>query len=119
MKIHVVDDNSDITNMLKLYFTKKGHECSVSNDGRSALTILQNQKFDAVLLDIAMPEVSGIDIIDDLYATKKIQESNIIFITASSIPPEQEEQLKKKDVRAIFKKPIEPDKIMEYLLQFG
>jgi len=118
MKIHIIDDNQDITDMLKTYFTKKGHECSTSNNGHDALAILQNQKFNVILLDIAMPEFSGLDIVENLYKNDKIQGLNIIVLTASSISEDHNEQLKKKGVKAILKKPIDPDILLGQLQQF-
>lgn len=118
MKIHIVDDNQDISGMLKIYLTKKGHECSTSNDGHNALAILQNQKFNVILLDIAMPEFSGVDIVEDLYKNDKMQGLNIIILTASSVSSDQDEQLKKKGVKAILKKPIDPDELLGHLQQF-
>jgi DNA-binding response OmpR family regulator len=117
MKILIIDDNHDMTDMLKTYFTKKGHECSTSNDGHNALAILQKQKFNAILLDIAMPEFSGMDIVENLYKNNKMEGLNIIVLTASSVSKDQDELLKKKGVQAVLKKPIDPDELLEYLLQ--
>jgi len=118
MKIHLVDDNIDITNMLKIYFEKKGHECSVSTDGRSALPILLNQKFDVVLLDVALPEFSGRDIIDSLYENNKMLQSNIVILSASTLEDDQNEIFMNKGVRGVLKKPMDPDDILDYLLQY-
>ncbi len=115
MKIHIIDDNPDMTDMLKMYFTKKGHECSISNDGHGGLDIILNQKSNVILLDIAMPEFSGIDIVTNLYTNGKMQELNIIILTASPITVDEDEQLKKKGVKAILKKPIDPNQLLDYL----
>lgn len=117
MKILIVDDNQDITTMLMQYITFKGHSCSVANDSREGLHMIQTNQYDTVLLDLAMPEFSGIDIVDELYQSKKIQKLNVVALTASSISADQEECLKKKGVRAILRKPIDPDELLEYLLQ--
>ena len=119
MKILIIDDNRDMTDMLKTYFTKKGHECSTSNDGHSGLAILQNQKFSVIILDIAMPEFSGVDLVEALSKNGKMQGLNIVVLTSSSISVDQDEQLKKKGVKAILRKPIDPDELLENLLQFS
>lgn len=118
MKIYIIDDNEDITGMLETYFTKKGHECSTSNDGHSALAILQKQKFNVIILDVAMPEFSGVDIVENLYKNNKMKELNIVILTASSVSEEQDEQLQKKGVKAILKKPIDPDVLLNKITQF-
>ena len=111
----MVDDNQDITKMLSRYFSLKGHQCIVSNDGQNALAILLNQKFDVVLLDIAMPEFSGIDIIDKLASSGKIKDQKIILFTASSPPPEEVDKMLKKGAHSCLKKPMDPDEILQYL----
>lgn len=117
MNIHVIDDNHEITKMLERYFTMKGHNCSVSNDGKNGLAIIQNQNFDVVLLDLAMPGFSGRDIVDQLFKNGKIKNMNIIALTASSPSSEYEEELIFKGVKSILKKPMDPDLLLDYLVQ--
>jgi len=74
-------------------------------------------QYDVVLLDLAMPEVSGTDIVDALYQSGKIGKLNIIALTASSVASEKEEEMKRKGVNAVLKKPIDPDELLDYLQQ--
>lgn len=114
----IVDDNKEITKIMSKYFTKKGHSCTVANDGRNALEILQGQKFDVILLDLAMPEFSGRDVVMHLKNNGKINEHNIVCLTASSPSGEYEEELRAMGVKAILKKPIDPDALLDFLSQF-
>ena len=66
MKVLLIDDNETITEMMSKYLTAKGHQCSVTNDGRTGLTLINEKKFDVVLLDLAMPDFTGVDVIDEL-----------------------------------------------------
>ena len=118
MKILIIDDNKDITKMFSKYMTIKGHSCSVVNDGRSGLNLIEKKIFDAIILDLAMPEFSGSDIIDALYESGKIKNVNIITLTASSISDEVESTLKSKGVRLCLKKPIDPDVLLGHIQQF-
>jgi DNA-binding response OmpR family regulator len=118
MKILIVDDNEDITKMFSKYFTIKGHSCSVVNNGRSGLNLIENQVFDAVILDLAMPEFSGSDIIDELQKSGKIKNQNIITLTASASSYDDEVMLKSKGVRLCLKKPIDPDVLLGHIQQF-
>src|SRR3989338_551280 len=103
MKILIIDDNKDITKMFSKYMTIKGHLCSVVNDGRSGLDLIENKTFDAIILDLAMPEFSGSDIIDALYKSGKIKNQNIVTLTASSISDEDESNMKSKGVSLCLK----------------
>ena len=118
MKILIIDDNKDITKMFSKYMTIKGHSCSVVNDGRSGLNLIEKKIFDAIILDLAMPEFSGSDIIDALYESGKIKNVNIVTLTASSISDEVESTLKSKGVRLCLKKPIDPDVLLGHIQQF-
>lgn len=106
MRVLLVDDNESITEMMSKYLTLKGHECVVANDGRNGLALILGQKFDVVLLDLAMPEYTGIDVIENLYKSGKIKEVKIILFTASSIRDEDIEILLKKGAHSCIKKPV-------------
>ena len=98
--------------------TIKGHSCSVVNDGRSGLNLIENKTFDAIILDLAMPDFSGSDIVDALYKSGKIKNQNIVTLTASSISDEVESTLKSKGVSLCLKKPIDPDILLGHIQQF-
>ncbi len=118
MKLLLIDDNKDITTMFSKYFTQKGHSCSICNNAQNGLNMITTGQYDVVLLDLAMPEFSGTDIVDALYKSGKIAKLNIVALTASSISVDNEEHLKKMGVRSVLKKPIDPDELLDYLRQF-
>ena len=118
MEILIIDDNKDITKMFSKYFTIKGHSCSVANDGRSGLNLIENKTFDVVILDLAMPEFSGSDVIDALCKSGKIKNQNIVTLTASSLSDEDESTMKSKGIHSCLKKPIDPDVLLGHLQQF-
>ena len=115
MKILIVDDNERMTTMISKMLSIDGHECIISKNGRNGLSLLENQKFDATILDLAMPEFSGYDIIDALEKNGKIKDQKIIVLTASVTADEQLEQMKKQGVHSILKKPVDPDVLLEVL----
>ena len=118
MKILIVDDNESIVNMLKKFLTIKGYDCTVSTNGRNALDVLIREKFDAVILDLAMPEFSGYDIINELEKNGKIKEQNIIVLTASAITTEQMNSLQVQGVKSCLKKPVTPDVLLKVISSF-
>lgn len=119
MRILIVDDNESIGKMLHKFLTIKGYDCIVSSDGRNALTLIKNEKFDTVLLDLAMPEFTGYDIIDDLEKNEKMSEQKIIILTASAISKEQVDSLLKRGVKACLKKPVSMEILLEIILAKG
>ncbi|MDE1813306.1 MAG: response regulator [Thaumarchaeota archaeon] len=113
MKVLLIDDNESITEMMSKYLTSKGHECIVANDGRNGLTLIEQEKFDVILLDLAMPEFTGVDVIDNLYKNGKMGKHKIVLFTASSINDEDIQKLMKKGAHACLKKPVKLEVLMK------
>ncbi|MBU2573950.1 MAG: response regulator [Elusimicrobia bacterium] len=65
-KILIVDDESTIRELFKYVFEDAGHKVELANNGRQALDILRNGIPDFIVLDIAMPEMSGTEFVAEL-----------------------------------------------------
>ena len=119
MRVLVIDDNKEITDMLSFYLESlDGYECEVSNDGKEGLQAIKSTNFDVVILDLAMPEYSGIDIINSLKKDNLLGKNRIIVLTASSLNEEDTNNLVRDGVRAVLKKPISVDELTEAMQQF-
>jgi DNA-binding response OmpR family regulator len=66
LKVLVIDDNKEMTDMLSTYFETQDIEVVAFNDGRQGLEAIRNESLDLILLDLAMPNFSGLDVIDYL-----------------------------------------------------
>ena len=115
MRVCIIDDNTSITGMFSKLLKMEGHEVVVANDGRTGLSLLENDKFDATILDISMPEFSGIDVVDALNESGRIKEQKIVILTASSSSNEELDKLKTKGVREVLKKPLQLDSLVATL----
>jgi len=115
MKVCIIDDNTSITGMFSKLLKMEGHDVVIANGGRAGLALLDNDVFDATILDISMPEFSGIDVVDALNKSGRIKEQKIVILTASSSPNEDLEKLKEKGVREVLKKPIQLDSLVATL----
>jgi CheY-like chemotaxis protein len=103
MNLLVVDDSKDITNVLMVYCESKGVICTVVNAGIDGLEIIRNNSnFDLILLDLAMPAFSGLDVIKSLKNENLFERRNIVVFTASS-DPKVIEETERSGVKAIFK----------------
>ena len=115
MDLLIIDDNQDIANMFSKYFKLKNHNVAVASNGQNGLQMIETQKFDVILLDLAMPDFSGRDIVDHLYKNNKINSHKIVTLTASSVSDDDKIDLQKKGVHSILRKPIDPDELLSYL----
>jgi two-component system, OmpR family, response regulator len=117
MKALIVDDSTEITDMMAQYLQLKGYDCTVLNHGKNAIEQILTKKYDFVLLDIAMPEISGLDIIDGLNKMNKIKEHKIIVLTASSVSDDELQSILKKGAAAYLRKPIELTQFLKVIKQ--
>lgn len=119
MKILLIDDNQEITNPLSKFLSSRGHDCTVLNDGRNGLTFIEENKFDVVILDLAMPKFSGYDVIDALEKSGKLKEQKIIVFSALSLVNDEVRELKKRGVYACIKKPIQLPPLLKMIEEVG
>lgn len=113
LKVLVIDDNQDITGLLSKFLKSKGLENSVTNDPYEGLDLIKEGKFDVILLDMSMPEFSGVDIIDALDREKILQDQKIIIFSAISLTDKQVRALLKRDgIYHCLKKPLALDKLL-------
>ena len=118
MNLLVVDDSKDITDVLMVYCESKGVECTVVNAGNDGLEVIRNNSnFDLILLDLAMPDFSGLDVIKSLKNENLFERRNIVVFTASS-DPKVIEETERSGVKAIFKKPFSVEDLTALLEKY-
>lgn len=118
MKILVVDDNYDITNMLEMTIESMDHQFDSASGGREGLEKIRANKYDMVMLDLSMPGFSGLEVIDALVKEKLVSRQKIVMFTASYLGVEKlENELQAKGVHSILPKPADIDQIMEKINQ--
>ena len=116
MKVLLIEDNETLSKMMSKYFRIKKVDCTVLNDGTEGLEQILDQKHDVVLLDLAMPDFSGYDIIDSLEKKGKLKEIKIIILTASSISDQDLVNLQKRGIRACLRKPVDLDQLYKTVI---
>ncbi len=113
MKVLVVDDNKDITDLLSAYFKAKGFDIFTTNDPKKGLELIKEKKYDAILLDIDMPELSGVDIIETLEREKILKDQKIhIFSAFAFTTGEIQVLLKKEGIQGRLKKPVQFNQLL-------
>lgn len=88
--ILVVDDNKEIRDIVRLYLINSGFQVIEASNGREAMEILCKNPVDLLILDIMMPEMDGIEVLD---AVGQDRDFPIIFLSAKSSVKEKIEGL--------------------------
>ena len=81
MKILLVDDEPELCKLVKTMVEPLGVEVRTSSDSQEAALILQNEKFDGIMLDVAMPNLDGFELTRKIRSTPPNQQAPIIMIT--------------------------------------
>lgn len=81
MKVLIVEDDREISKLLYGFLQSEGFETVRSFNGAEAELIMQNQKFDIVLMDLMLPEIPGETLIAKL---REISDTPVIVISAKS-----------------------------------
>ena len=111
-KILVIEDNKINQIVTKKILENNHYQCTILEDGYSALTLLETEKFDIILMDINMPIINGFE------TTKLIRKKGIqIPIIALTAFDKQEvtEQAISSGMNDIIIKPFEPIKLFQII----
>jgi len=66
LRVLFVDDERSLQEFMRSELPRLGHEVTVCPDGRTAMKVLEKSKFDAAILDLRMPGMTGIEVLDHL-----------------------------------------------------
>ena len=114
MNILGIDDNEDILKLLDTVISSKGHNFTQVGNGKEGVKLIEEQNFDAVLLDLAMPEFSGMDVIESLKKSNKVKDQKIILFTASSATEKEiGELVQNEGVSSCIRKPVDITTLIE------
>lgn len=121
LNVAIVDDNESMLNMLD-ELLKKDEEISVvgkAKDGERAYQIIQSQNPDVVLLDLVMPGIDGLGVMDKVYAEKKTGKIPA-FIIISAIHNESiAENAMRSGAMYYIMKPFDNNTILNRIKQLG
>jgi CheY-like chemotaxis protein len=82
LKVLVVDDEKDIVEVIQDRLEAYGFTVATAGNGLEALKKLSTEKFDGIFLDVKMPEMGGIEALEEI--RKRDKKIPIIIITSSS-----------------------------------
>ncbi len=111
-KVLVVDDEEPMRKLIVSLLSPRGHQCVTANNGREALDKIMETKFDALITDIAMPEMDGITLTKEL--SKHYQNIPVMVMTGYTEEYSAETAIA-SGAREFIKKPFS---ISEFLIRF-
>ncbi len=107
----IVDDDDEMSHAVVLMLRMLNIETEVFREARSAArTLLAGRKPDVLILDINMPEVSGIDLLEFVRRTAHLQKLPIIMLSSETTDVQVDEALAKGANAFVFK-PVSLDEL--------
>jgi CheY-like chemotaxis protein len=110
-KILIVDDNAQNLFILKMSLRKLDAEIVEAISGAEALAAVADNAFSCILLDLMMPEMSGVEVAQKLKDDEQTKNIPLMFISA--VPPEHEDAILASEFGTFFQKPYDPNILNE------
>lgn len=105
MKVLQIDDSPQICEMYEEMFSADNNTMQSANDGKTGLQLILKNDFDLILLDIRMPEYSGIDLLKDLKEQRPSELRKIVITSLLEFSEAQYDELMNFGIHSIEKKP--------------
>lgn len=112
-KILIVEDDPMIAEIYSKKFGQAGFEATIAEDGRQVLKDVSKENFDVVLLDLVLPEMSGLDILTELKSGKYSREMKVIIFSNLSEPGDKEKAFEKGADGYIAKTQFSPSDLVK------
>jgi|ERR1051326_3115122 DNA-binding response OmpR family regulator len=111
-RVLVVEDDAATREALSKVLTGEGCEIDVAVDGERAVGCLANRSYDAIILDIVLPKMSGTDVMEYIASTRPETLASIIVVTGLDVA----------EIRKLFpticetlSKPVIPSRLLDYV----
>ena len=112
IRILIIDDDTDICEYMQLLLTQSGYDVTAKTDPRHGLEALREDEYHVVILDIMMPELNGMEVLEEIRGF----DSDIAIIIFTGYPSVDTAVTSMKyDVSDYIKKPFDVDEFNQTL----
>ncbi len=113
-KMLTVDDSPSVRKLVKFTLKAKGYEVSSAGDGLEALDLLKQEGFDAIILDINMPRMNGLEFLRTIKADDQYAGMPVIMLTTEG-QDEDKDKAVALGATAYMVKPFKPTQLLTLL----
>lgn len=113
--ILLVENEDDIRSVLSALLQREGYDVVEAGDGEAALTVASTHPPDAVLMDLAMPEMNGLDAARHLRARTGTAGVPLLAMTASTWFANDPDLVRTAGFDVVLTKPFAPDAVLAHL----
>jgi DNA-binding response OmpR family regulator len=105
MKILLAEDNHILAKILADHLAARGHRVVPTYEGRLATLFCQQEDFDAIVIDLIMPDLNGIDVLEQLHRQHRMPPA-IVITGFPELLEELATRLSAVGVEAVIQKPL-------------
>ena len=119
-RIVLIEDDADMTVLLRIHFEQREVEVLIAQDGVSGLDMIRKHKPDAVVLDIKLPRKNGYEVCVALQMDDALKNIPIVVITGLTEDQSASgdaEWCRRMQVADFLSKPFEPDELVDRVLK--
>ncbi len=116
-KILIVEDNDLNLKLFRDLLEANGYETIETKEGLEAISLTRNIRPDLILMDIQLPEISGLDVTKKIKSDEEIRHIPVVAVTAFAMK-DDEEKILRAGCEAYISKPISIDHFLATLRKF-
>lgn len=117
-RVLVVEDERHIARFLEFILKKEGYQVAIAYDGEQALGVVDQFAPDAILLDMVLPGISGLDVLKRLRADRR-HAHRVIVVLSASLFGDLPAEVMEAGANTHCTKPIAPSDLLKKLAEFG
>jgi CheY-like chemotaxis protein len=122
LRVLVAEDNAVNQLLISRMLEKRGHQVEVANNGRAALTAMEKETYDLVLMDVQMPEMDGLEVTQAVRKQEKERADGshqaIVALTAHAMKGDQE-RCQEAGMDDYLSKPLRPQELDNLLERYA
>ena len=116
LRFLVVDDNEDIRDVFCRLVERAGHAASSAHDGQDAVETLERERFDVMLLDLTMPRMSGVEVVQWLREHPDVA-PGLRVVVISAWAGENRAVLQELGITTVMQKPLRIQQLTDLIAE--
>jgi hypothetical protein len=112
-RLLVVEDNAAERMSITELLGSEDIEIATAESGRAALELMRERSFDCVVLDLALPDISGFDLLAEVQKDAKLRETPIVVFTGRELTVEEEGELRRQAKSIVLKGVRSPERLLD------
>jgi len=113
-KMLTVDDSPSVRKLVEFTLKAKGFEVGSAGDGQEALALMEKEQFDAIILDINMPRMNGLEFLQEIRSNDAYKALPVIMLTTEGQDKDKDKAIS-LGATAYIVKPFKPTKLLSLI----